>query len=283
MGEHKGTGSGGMSSPAGPSIEPRGDPSGDLTVDEVAHQAGVTVRNVRAHQSRGLLPPPVLRGRVGWYGAAHVRRLQLITQLQDEGFNLAAINALLRDSQGHEDPLIALRRRILTLPWVFEEPKEYSRVELMALMKLDPHGGPETPTYVAAREMSLEQGTLTRLGPDRFLVTSPTLLAMCVQMAGVGMPVLAIAELQRTLLSASEQVMDHYVRAFGEHVWARWVGQDQPVGPADDVLKLLEELPAMAVQTLLATFALTFQELSGPALLARLDAEATGQAEQPEA
>jgi DNA-binding transcriptional MerR regulator len=30
----------------------------DLTIDELARRTGMTVRNVRAHQSRGLLPPP---------------------------------------------------------------------------------------------------------------------------------------------------------------------------------------------------------------------------------
>ena len=104
---------------------------------------------------------------------------------------------------------------------------------------------------------------------------------MCVQLAGVGMPVLAITELQSTLLSASEQVMDHYVRAFGEHVWCRWVAEDRPTEPADDVLRLLEELPAMAVQTLLATFALTLQGVAGPTLLARLDAQARARADTP--
>ncbi len=39
----------------------------DLTIDELAQRTG-TVRNVRAHQSRGLLPPPEVRGRTGYYG-----------------------------------------------------------------------------------------------------------------------------------------------------------------------------------------------------------------------
>ena len=30
----------------------------DLTIDQLAQRTGMTVRNLRAHQSRGLLPPP---------------------------------------------------------------------------------------------------------------------------------------------------------------------------------------------------------------------------------
>ena len=37
-----------------------------LTIDQLAHATGVTTRNIRAHQARGLLPPPAVRGRAGW-------------------------------------------------------------------------------------------------------------------------------------------------------------------------------------------------------------------------
>ena len=52
------------------------DDDNDLTIDELARKIGMTVRNVRAHQSRGLLPPPTLRGRTGYYGKEHVARLE---------------------------------------------------------------------------------------------------------------------------------------------------------------------------------------------------------------
>src|SRR4051794_34695752 len=50
----------------------------DLTIDELAQRTGMTVRNIRAHQSRGLLPPPEVRGRTGFYGPDHVARIELI-------------------------------------------------------------------------------------------------------------------------------------------------------------------------------------------------------------
>ncbi len=34
---------------------------------------------MRAHQSRGLLPPPEIRGRTGYYGPEHVARLEDLT------------------------------------------------------------------------------------------------------------------------------------------------------------------------------------------------------------
>ena len=40
--------------------------NGDLlTIDELAQRTGLTTRNIRAYQSRGLLPPPEVRVRTG--------------------------------------------------------------------------------------------------------------------------------------------------------------------------------------------------------------------------
>ena len=67
-----------------------------LTIGELAEAAGMTVRNIRNHQSRGLLPPPELEARTGYYGAEHLERLRLIQAMQADGFNLEAIRRLLR-------------------------------------------------------------------------------------------------------------------------------------------------------------------------------------------
>src|SRR4051812_50158335 len=65
-----------------------------LTIDELAQRTGMTVRNIRAHQSRGLLPPPEVRARTGYYGSDHVARIKLIQEMQAEGYNLKAIERL---------------------------------------------------------------------------------------------------------------------------------------------------------------------------------------------
>ncbi|MHB8680998.1 MAG: MerR family transcriptional regulator [Acidimicrobiales bacterium] len=66
-----------------------------LTVDGLAAWAGTTVRHVRALQTAGLVPGPVLRGRTGLYGEEHRRRLGAVLRLQEEGFSLAALRVLL--------------------------------------------------------------------------------------------------------------------------------------------------------------------------------------------
>jgi DNA-binding transcriptional MerR regulator len=64
---------------------------GGWTIDELAAVAGTTSRNVRAFQSRGLLPPPFLVGRTGRYDEGHRMRLAAILRLQRRGWSLAAI------------------------------------------------------------------------------------------------------------------------------------------------------------------------------------------------
>ena len=73
-------------------------PEANLTVEQLAYETGMSVRNIRNHQSRGLLPPPEVRARVGYYGDEHIARLRLIQELQADGFNLKGIKQLLERS-----------------------------------------------------------------------------------------------------------------------------------------------------------------------------------------
>ena len=72
----------------------------------------MSVRNIRNHQSRGLLPPPEVRARTGYYGPEHVARLRLIQQMQAEGFNLGAIQRLIGEEGPGADRFAAIRELI---------------------------------------------------------------------------------------------------------------------------------------------------------------------------
>ena len=67
-----------------------------LTIDELALSTGLTVRTTRYYASLGLLPTPVRRGRMAYYGPGHLARLHLIRALQDHGLRdgLTASRAL---------------------------------------------------------------------------------------------------------------------------------------------------------------------------------------------
>src|SRR5215210_5168592 len=107
-----------------------------MTIDELARESGATSRNIRAYQTRGLLPSPRMEGRVGFYDEGHLARLKYIANLQERGFSLAAIQCLLdawEDGRGLNDVLGF--EEALTAPWSDESPE---RVRAERLVEMFP-------------------------------------------------------------------------------------------------------------------------------------------------
>ena len=101
-----------------------------LTLDELTRRVGISVRNVRFYTTKGLVPPPIRRGRSGYYSADHVARLELVQELQSHGFTLAAIEKYVANIPRDASPEdIALQRTMLA-PWQHESPIEMTRAEL---------------------------------------------------------------------------------------------------------------------------------------------------------
>ena len=67
----------------------------EYRINELADASGVSVRNIRVYQDRGLLPPPTIRGRTGWYSEEHLVRLNLISRMLERGYTFATISELL--------------------------------------------------------------------------------------------------------------------------------------------------------------------------------------------
>ena len=89
----------------------------------------MTVRNIRSHRARGLLPAPEVRDRVGYYGPEHLARLRMIQELQAEGFNLKGIERLLERSPGPAEEFLSFKRTI-GASFETEEPQAFTREEL---------------------------------------------------------------------------------------------------------------------------------------------------------
>lgn len=101
-----------------------------MTLDELCNRVGMSVRNVRFYTTRGLVPPPIRRGRSGYYSPEHVVRLELVAELQAHGFTLSAIEKYVSRIPEDASPAdIALQRSMLT-PWMSEAPEVVTRAEL---------------------------------------------------------------------------------------------------------------------------------------------------------
>jgi len=222
----------------------------ELTIDDLAQRVGMTVRNVRAHQSRGLLPPPVVRGRTGYYDEDHVARLELIKDMQADGFNLRAIrHALDALPAGAGPEALEFRRRVVA-PWSEEEP------EIVSLSSLESLFGASASVLGEAEKL----GIVRRLDFDRLEVPAPSLLAAGAEVVALGVPVEDVLRLQREINRHVAAVAKAFVRLYVEYVWHPFVTKGQPEELWPSVRDALDRLQPLAGETLLATFRLAMED-----------------------
>ena len=216
-----------------------------LTIDELAQQTGVTVRNIRAHQSRGLLPPPVVRARTGYYGPDHVARLELIREMQAEGFNLKAIGRLLQDTAGAGTEVLGFTRSVLS-PFGAERPEYVTREELRERF------GDLDNARVLARAEKL--GLLVDLGDDRFEVPSPALLAAGEEVVRLGVPLTHALAVLEQILKSSRAVADAFIRLFRDDVLTSFAAAGDSPEQWARAAAAVERLRPLASEALLAGF-----------------------------
>src|SRR6476661_946760 len=180
-----------------------------LTIDALARRTGMTVRNIRAHQSRGLLQPPDIEGRTGFYGAEHVARIELISEMQADGFNLAAIKRLLGDSQGGSEREMLGFKRALMAPWENEEPDFITAEELAKRLALDPEN-PNPKLLTRA----IKVGFLVDLGEGRFEVPSPTLFRAAEELRALGIDTDTAMDVLEEIDRSARSVSRVFVKLF---------------------------------------------------------------------
>jgi DNA-binding transcriptional MerR regulator len=70
-----------------------------LTLEELAGAVGMTIRNVRAYQTRGLLQPPRRAGRTSVYTGEHVERLRQVQRARARGASLQLLRILIAEGR----------------------------------------------------------------------------------------------------------------------------------------------------------------------------------------
>ena len=216
-----------------------------LTIEQVAQETGMTVRNIRAHQSRGLLPPPEVRARVGYYGPDHVARLRLIQEMQADGFNLGAIERLLSDARGAAEQVLGFKRA-LSAPFETEDPEVVTADDLAARFGPDPEG------KALARAEKLE--LVVPLGGERYEIPSPSLLAAAEEVMAQGVPLPAILSVVEEVRRQCEKVAQRFVKLFLDEVWKPFEAAGHPETEWAAVVESIERLRPVASQALLAVF-----------------------------
>jgi DNA-binding transcriptional MerR regulator len=217
-----------------------------LTIDELAREAGLTARNIRAYQSRGLVAPPEIRARTGYYAPAHVTRLRRIRELQEQGFNLRAIKRLLDLSEAGAAEALSFRSELLG---AFGS----ADAEVISAADLEERFGGRLDSDLVRRAEKL--GALRRLDSDRFEVTNPTLVSAATELVELGIPLRHALAVGDAVARHSRAIAREFVRLFVQDVLGplRRDGNGSGTGWAQ-ARQALERLSPLAGDAVLASF-----------------------------
>jgi DNA-binding transcriptional MerR regulator len=229
------------------STAPESGEEATLTVEQLAYGTGMSVRNIRNHQSRGLLPPPEVRARIGYYGPQHVARLRLIQEMQGEGFKLSAISRLIGEHGADADRFVGLRQAV-TAPFATEAPEVLTREELAERFKVD-------DDRLLAKAQKL--GLLIDLGDERYEAPSPALLQAAEDVLKMGISLSAALSAIEKLNRNSQSSARTFVNLFVEELWKPFDEAGRPDEGWAEIIESIERLRPLAVEALNATFRLT--------------------------
>jgi DNA-binding transcriptional MerR regulator len=227
--------------------------SEQLTIDELARRTGMTVRNIRAHQSRGLLPPPQVRGRTGYYGRDHIARIELIRELQADGFKLEAISRLLDSAGGSSDEVLRFTRAVKA-PFEDEEPQIITAEELAERYG---DAGDKAPEMLRRAE---KLGILRPLADGNFEELSPRLGRAASELASLGVSSETALDVAREIRKHADAVAKTFVELFIREVWKPFEDQGRPDHDLPKVREAVERLRPLASDALLAVFQLAMSD-----------------------
>jgi DNA-binding transcriptional MerR regulator len=224
----------------------------EYRIDELAREAGTTVRNVRAYQDRGLVPPPRRSGRVGLYTDAHLARLRLIGQLLERGYTLGNIAELISAWERGQDigELLGLEAALVQ-PWSDEVAMTISLEDLNELFGEDDD---------ALRE-AVKLGLLEpEEGGAHFRVPSPRLLHAGAELVAAGIPLDAVLNHARQLDRDTDRIAARFVELVAANVFEPYGDRPFPAQDVPHLAELLRRLRPLAEATVDAYLARAMEQ-----------------------
>ena len=215
---------------------------GLLTLDELTSRVGMSVRNVRFYTTRGLVPPPIRRGRSGYYSPDHVARLELVKELQGHGFTLAAIEKYVAGIPATATPEdIALHRTMLA-PWEAERAVEMSRRDVVARAGRQ-LSDDELDTLVAL-------GIVSPAGRGRYEV-AVSQLAVGVGLLDLGFPREAAVAVGEIYAAHGRAVAQEVHELFRTAVWPAY--KESGMSP-ERLREVVEKLKPLSIASLVSAY-----------------------------
>ena len=254
----------------------------EFTVEALSERTGVSVRNVRAYQTAGLMPPPRLQGRTALYNAEHLGKLELIRELRKQGFKLDTIKDMLTgtpDGAWSEYSLVS--HLFSTTFFTVEKPLR------KALSEMASHWA--KPATQQQKDRLSENGLYRRVGPDEVEMLSPALERIGIQLAELDVPLNTVLDLQDELIRHSRSIARAYVeqlfiamvRTVTENHALRGsppptsdtnaVGAGIDLRLAEAIKGLFERLRPLAIGSVSAAFPVVLQQEFDRAIQMQLD------------
>lgn len=238
-----------------------------LTVEALSERTGVSVRNIRAYQTAGLIPPPRLHGRTALYDAEHQGKLELVRDLRKQGFRLEAIKGMLDGTPGGAWTEYALVSSLFsTTFFTVEKPGRKALSEMAA------HWA--QPATQAQKDRLSENGLYRRVGPDEVEMLSPSLERIGIQLADLDVPLDTVLDLQDELIRHSRAIAQVYVqqlflamvRTLAQHRVQQAQQTNSSGKPtvdaalAETIKALFERLRPLAIGSVTAVFPVILQQ-----------------------
>ncbi len=228
-----------------------------LTLEELTTRVGMSVRNVRFYTTKGLVPPPIRRGRSGYYTSDHVARLELVQELQAHGFTLAAIEKYVAGIPTDATPEdIALHRTMLA-PWQADSPVEMSRTEL------DRRTG-RTLTD-ADLDILSALGIVFRTKRGRYEV-AVTQLSVGLGLLDLGFPMEAAIAAADVYADHGRQIAEELNELFRTLVWPVY---KESGAPPEKLREVIERLKPLSIASLVSAYESAMDETRREEIAAR--------------
>ncbi|WP_313405160.1 MerR family transcriptional regulator [Aeromicrobium sp.] len=224
----------------------------EFTIDVLAERAGMTVRNVRAYSTRGLIAPPRLEGRTGYYSESHLQRLILIRTLLGRGFTLAAIEESILKSPSTAASVA------LDLINIFEAESDEDPTELIDRTELASLAG------VARDHELLEQmsklGLLELVDENTVKLIEPGVVRPGAAAVSKGLSPDSVVDIVPHMREHLEQISDRFVHHVSRDVVQPFLDAGLPQEEWPTVFEKIDQLIPIASQVVVAMFRSVLRE-----------------------
>lgn len=203
-----------------------------LRIDDLAYLSALPSRTIRFYNTQGLLPAPLMRGRVAYYSREHLLVLNIIRELKEQqNLPLDVIKQLLaiRTQQGEVQMNLALKQRLQRtlnsgsgtqqVRLTKEELAQQANVSLEYIKDVTEQGL-LFPALVQSSDEAQDEQVIEEYNGDDLL-----LLDLYQRLEQLELPI-ALPQLMRFQL---RQLVRSEIAAYEQHLLSRWRADNLPL------------------------------------------------------